>query len=138
MDRGIGFEQYAAYDSDADERSDPTMLWDERWTGSATQIEVWPIPSSNDMTMRMLSLRPLPALTSNDDTAALDDRLITLYAAAELLAGRDAKDARLKLAAAQDYKASLLANAQGGRAPIVMGGGGAPSRRSGHTIIRVT
>lgn len=123
MQRGIDWEEYAQYNSDSDDRSDPALRWDMRWTGSSTQMEVWPIPSSNDMSLRIKGLRPLRALTSDTDVADLDDELIVLFSAYELLGGAGAKDAQAKLAAGNQLLARMRARMKGGSSDVVMGGG---------------
>ena len=49
--RGIGFDHYAQYHSDDDERADPVLAWDIRWRSTVEQIEVWPIPDSSGDTV---------------------------------------------------------------------------------------
>lgn len=135
VDRGIGFEEYAIYDPDDDERSAPLLKWDLRWTGSATQLEVWPLPSEA-MTLQFKCMRPLRAMTDDDDVADLDEDLIVLFAAAEELAAQKAKDADMKLKLAQSHLLSLQANAQAG-APTVRMGLGSQSNMIGRAIVRV-
>lgn len=98
VERGIGPKEYTAYNSDADVRADPVLRWDVIDTG-ALQFEVWPIPASAH-TLRMDGKRALGDLIANDDTADLDDILIVLFAAAEVLDASDQKDADTKRAAA--------------------------------------
>lgn len=123
LHRGIGIEDYAAFDPDQDERSSPVLKWDVRWTGSAEQIEVWPIPSEAQ-TLYFSSLRPLRALTSNSDVADLDDDLIVLMAAAEELEGAGLKDAKTKAAMAQKHLENLRKQAAGASPTVRMGQGG--------------
>lgn len=112
--RGISFPEYAIFDSDADVRSSRALKWDLRWTGSKTQIEIWPIPSDNTQKLWFRCLRPLRPLINLEDVADLDDILITLTSAAEELAAQKAKDAELKLQMAQRHKLALNANARAG------------------------
>jgi len=138
IEQGIGFQEYAEYDSDGDERSEPALRWDWRRTSeTATQIEVWPIPSTNTQKLRFRGIRNLNPLVANTDRATLDDTLIVLFSAAEILASRDAKDAKLKLAAGQGRLASLLKQTSGLHQPFAIGGGDARRSMRGHTIIRV-
>ncbi|MFY9292822.1 MAG: hypothetical protein WAP03_19325 [Methylorubrum rhodinum] len=101
---GIDVAQYAAYDSDEDERSWPVERWAIR---ENAQIELWPVPDRTsaatgfDGTLRLIGIRRLGRLVDDSDTADLDDRLIVLFAAAEALAANGAKDAGVKLDAAQ-------------------------------------
>lgn len=136
ISHGISFAEYATFDSDSDERSDPVLAWDLRWTGSATQIEVWPIPASSGSKLWFRGIRKLRALTSDSDVADLDDRLIVLYAAAETLAAQDSKDAQAKLSAARDRLSRMKGRAQGPTTPIALGQG--RSRDAIHPRARVT
>jgi len=125
--RGIGFEQYAAQNPDLDIRSSPVLRWDLRWTGTETQIEVWPKPLENGSSLMFKCLRPLRALIDDADVADLDDTLITLFASAEELAAQKSKDAELKLQLAQKHLISVRANAQSGASTIQLGLGGGNS-----------
>ena len=91
--RGIHFADYAVYNSDAGIRQDPVLAWDIRWTGTKDQIEVWPIPVSNNMTLQFSGLRTLRPLIADSDVCDLDDQLIVLTAAAELLARQGSANA---------------------------------------------
>lgn len=110
---GIDPGHYAAYDSDLDHRGSPVMRWQ---ITEDEQIELWPIPDvdANPQTregeIRITGIRTLRPLVKDDDRADLDDRLIVLYAAAELLAGSGARDATLKLAAADAHYAKMKSN----------------------------
>ena len=113
VERGIGFDHYAVRDSDADEREDPVQAWDIRWTGSASQIEVWPIPISNGKTLKFFGTRKLTALVNGSDTCGIDSVAIVLFAAAELLARQKAGDAENKLALANRRLRTIKNNAAG-------------------------
>lgn len=110
---GIGAEHYSAWDSDLDERSWPVECW-QIYEGE--QIEVWPIPADNvdtvslDGRLKLTGIKALPPLVADTDVAVLDDRLIVLYAAAELLAASGAKDAPIKLEAARQRERMLTSN----------------------------
>lgn len=97
---GIDASHMTAYNSDRDERQWPPQRWQ---ITEDEQLEVWPIPDSNadpvslDGTLRITAIKNLPPLVADDDRAALDDRLIVLYAAAEYLASKGDKSANLKL-----------------------------------------
>lgn len=110
---GIGAEHYSAWDSDLDERSWPVECWQ---IYEDEQIEVWPIPADNvdtvslDGRLKLTGIKALPPLVADTDVAVLDDRLIVLYAAAELLAASGAKDAPIKLEAARQRERMLTSN----------------------------
>lgn len=96
IDRGISLDHYNMHDSDNDDRADPVLRWDVKDTGSGEQVEVWPIPSE-DSTMRFTGIRKITPLIANADIADLDDQVIVLYAAAEILASAKDASAQVKL-----------------------------------------
>lgn len=136
--RGIGFEEYAQYDSDQGVRADPVLKWDIAATDTVPQIEVWPIPASDGTKLQFIGKRKLRPLVKDSDVADLDDALIVLFAAAEILAAQKSADAQLKLSAAQDRLKTLRANLKSGYEPIVYGGYQSPRPMRGRTIIRVS
>jgi hypothetical protein len=115
LEPGITEAHFSTWDSDADERSWPVRNWR---VGEGEQIEVWPIPSQNGSTdpanrdgqLRVTGIKALAAFAAADDRADLDDTLITLYAAAELLKRKGSDDADLKLDQANKRYATLTGN----------------------------
>ncbi len=97
---GIDAPQYAAFDSELDQRSDPIqrckITEDE-------QLEVWPIAQTDfDATtlegrMKITGIRTLLPLVADSDRADLDDQLLILSCAGDYLAASGAKDAQLKI-----------------------------------------
>lgn len=136
LTRGISFEHYAIYDSDADTRSSPATNWDVRWTGSAEQIEIWPLPDSTNYTVKIEGIRNLRPLLADSDVADLDDQLLTLYTAAEILAREKSADAPAKLSLAQQRMAVLKGQTATG-SPMVALGQGAPSGARRPSQLRV-
>ena len=122
LERGIELSDYEIYDSSLDERQDPVAKWDIRWTGSAAQIEVWPMPSVNTMYLQFVGIRDLRAFLANDDVADLDDWLLVWHAAADILARRSKKDAGRIAAKAQDRFNTLKGRVQGATKPFSLGG----------------
>ncbi len=106
-------QHYAGFDSDLDERSWPVERWQ---VYEDDQIEIWPVPADNadpvsrEGIVRVTGIRALRPLVADDDRADLDDRLITLTAAAETLASDGAENAPLILNAAQQRKLRLIGN----------------------------
>jgi len=96
---GISAYDYTLHDSDTGSRSWP--IWKYEAYG-LSQIEVWPIPSENantttgDGLFRLEGTGNLSTFVSMSDTADLDDQLIVLFAAAELLTRQKSPDAQLK------------------------------------------
>lgn len=97
---GIDAAHYSTYDSDKGETQWPPQRWR---ISEDEQFEIWPIPNSNydpdtkDGRVKLTGIRKLAKLVDDSDRADLDDRLITLYCAAEVLASRGEKDANFKL-----------------------------------------
>lgn len=140
IERGIGEEEFQSYASDDGETSSPALRWDWKWVESqnADMIEVWPIPATNDERLQFTGLRALKPLVADTDTADLDDNLIVLFCAAEILARRDEEDAKLKLKAAEELFGTLTGNYTRGRAPVLVGRGPSPGSHRGRSVIRVS
>lgn len=136
--RGVSFEDYDQYSSVDGEKVDPVRKWDIRWTGADLQIEVWPMPASNVQHLQFRGIRKLRDLVSDSDVADLDDRLIVLFAAAELLARQKSADAQIKLAQAQQRYSRLKSRVTGGADTITLGGTSGERDRPRGTIIRVS
>lgn len=133
--RGIGFEEYAGFNSDDDERADPLLKWDVRAVGNAVQIEAWPIPSSNDQVLWFKCKRDLRQLVEDSDVLDLDDDLIVLFAAAEILAHQKSADAKVKADMAATHFQRLKGRVTGGSEPVKIGGGADRPRAHGTTIV---
>jgi hypothetical protein len=107
---GIGGNDYADWNSDLDERSWPIYRWKFH---DGIELEMWPILDRNaDVTTRdgylkYTGIRKLKPLVADTDRADLDDRLIVMFAAAEMLAATGAKDAQFKLDQANTIYAKL-------------------------------
>jgi len=123
---GITPDDYSVWDSDSDERNDPIRKWQY---ASDTTFEVWPIPDT-DTTVRFTGAKALGTLTSDNHTADLDDLLIVLFTAAELLANQKQADASAKLARAQARYAQLKANYANTKTNAGFVLGGCQGRRS--------
>ena len=117
VEYGIDTDLYDIQDSDADQRSDPIERWCPYNDGPAKggQIEVWPVPQTNgalyvddplapfepgrpingDGLLRFSGTRTVSRLVSEDDQLELDDRLVVLTAAAELLAEQNKQNAQI-------------------------------------------
>lgn len=107
VERGIDEDQFNSLDSDHDIRNDPVVRWEVVDTGSGEQIEVWPIPATNGALLRFTGIRKLKALTDLADRADLDDQLIVLFAAGELLGGAKNPAAQVKFTQANKRKETL-------------------------------
>jgi hypothetical protein len=96
IDRGITDDDYSIFDSDAgegdppeQERAEPVLKWDIRWTGSSDQIEIWPRPTTNDQTIRFVGIQDAPRLVNESDLCLLDDTAVCAFAAALLIKDKD-------------------------------------------------
>ena len=107
-----------------------------RWTGSKTQIEVWPLPASAQ-TLRVVGIRELRSLISNSDVADLDDQMIVLFAAAKILKAKKAEDWEDTLSAANSRRIKMRGRTKGASKMTIYGGGDQPQSRRHGTIIRI-
>lgn len=101
VERGISLDNYTMINSDADAREDPVQRWDVKDTGDGEQIEVWPVPASNGAILRFSGIRKLKPLIAQSDRADLDDQIIVLFSAGELLGGSKNPVAQVKLSQAK-------------------------------------
>jgi hypothetical protein len=131
--RGISAEHYNAYDSVNDDRVEPAFRWDVRWTGSSDQIEIWPIPNTNDQELEFTGIQAAPRLVADADVCLLDDTLVVLFASAALTKGEEAEKI-LKLA--QGHFQTLKARSRGGDTELRLGLGHVDAfKRYGATIV---
>lgn len=142
VEYGVGADQYNQHDSDRDVRSYPVQRYDNF---ENNQIEVWPIPTEDSNTttkqgmLRLHGIKNLGGLINETDTADLDDQLIILYAAAEMLARQKQSDAQNKLAQAQAHYSRLKARLAKTETFVI--GGGEPKgmyRPKGPPLIATT
>lgn len=142
MEYGISAPQYNQYDSDKGITSSPIQRYD---TAENNQIEFWPIPATNSTSsdkngmVRLHGIKNLGGLINDSDLADLDDQLIVLYAAAEMLARQKQADAQNKLAQAQAHYNRLKARLAKTETFVI--GGGEPEgmyRPKGPPLIATT
>lgn len=127
---GIDFKtHYTEFDSDLDQRYDPTRRWDYHYDTAtdSEMIEVWPIPASDfssttkNGALRITGIKNLSSFVSDDDTADLDGDLIVLFAAGEILARNRADDAAAKLQEANDLLRRLKASSSSAKSFSISG-----------------
>jgi hypothetical protein len=112
LEYGIGPHQLAEHDSDESETGWPVRNWE---IYSDTQFESWPIPNTNGTAsslegyFRLIGIRNLSTFVNSSDLADLDDHLLVLFAAAEILARNKAGDAEAKFQQAQAHYARIKA-----------------------------
>jgi hypothetical protein len=133
IEQGITPEHYTAFDSDSGARADPVLHWDYH---GASQFEVWPTPASSGGQIWFEALVPLPALTQESDALVLDDIVVYMHCAAEILASGNQKDAQAKLTQGQDRLRKLLGHVSS-KKRIVLGGSSGGNDRKGKTALRV-
>ena len=84
--RGISPDHYNSFNSDDDTvRSDPVVAWRPH---TQTQFEVWPIPSTDALTLRFEARKAFAKLVNATDECQLDDQLVYLYTAAKIKSTR--------------------------------------------------
>lgn len=108
VERGIRVEHYNSSDSDADVREDPITRWEVIDAGQGEQLEVWPLPATNGALLRFTGIRKLAPMIVNGDIADLDDQLIVLFAAGELLGGAKNPAAQVKFQQAAKRLETLM------------------------------
>ena len=78
------------------------------------------IAATGEGTLRLKGVKNLNPLTAKTHTADLDDQLIVLFAAGELLARQKAPDAQMKMGQAQSHYQKIKGRLSKGD-PIVFG-----------------
>lgn len=109
--RGITMEDYNIYDSDNGDTGTPVRKWDIIDAGSGEQMEVHPMPAEDGEIVRLDGFKKLGALTEDADVCTLDDNLIVLFAAANVLVGQDNNLAKELLAQANKLYLKMRAGA---------------------------
>jgi len=94
-------------------------------TAEVTLFEIWPIPASSQ-TVRFTGQRNISPLIADTDTADLDDLMIVLFSAAEILTRNKQQDAPLKLQKAQSRLNYVRAAYPRRTSHVVFGGGQEP------------
>lgn len=98
LERGITMADYSMYNSDDGVKANPPLKWDSY---DEDQFEIWPIPASEG-SIRLEGRKKLNDLIDEDDTLDLDDELIALHVAAEVLMANKQADAQAKAQAASN------------------------------------
>jgi len=145
IDRGIDFVQYAQYNSDEAQTASPCRCWDIKSTRDSStatntttdQIEVWPIPTDNTQILSFRGIRQLRPLVNPSDVCDLDDILIVLTAAAEILARAKLADADEVKKAASARLAQMKIRTKGASRDINLAGSTDTRSNLGRTIIRI-
>lgn len=127
LDYGIRFADYSGLDPDNSVRADPVLRWDFY---GGTQFEVFPVPASNGDAAAPYSnwiafdgQKAVEQYVSDTNRADIDDLLIALNVAGELLAEngqKAASDAKISAAGRRMFR---LRGNLGNKGRFVMGGG---------------
>lgn len=126
LERGITAREYAIFDSEAGTvTSDPAQRFDLRWSGSAPQIEIWPMPASSTQTLEVIGTRKVSRLVNDADLCLLDDELVVLGAAIRLLSRQKSEDAQIAAAELRTRMAQMKKRSSP-PSRVIMGGGGTP------------
>lgn len=108
VDSSITMDLFNYRNSDLDQRQDPIMRWqmatNVNETAHANEIEVWPIPLTNQV-LRFSAQRSPLTISGDTDTFDLDDLVIVYGVAMEELALRDE---RLYQLMGQKFQARLM------------------------------
>jgi hypothetical protein len=133
LEYGIDYANYNQMNPDMNQRADPQMRWQIR---DERQFEVWPLPASNGNLVEFTGTRRPTKLVANSDRADMDDQLIVLMTAAEILEAQKPGNGAVKAAAASSRLAAMREKYGGGRRRVRMGmGTQEPSRRPADYIL---
>jgi hypothetical protein len=78
----IGWQHYNQLDPKMGQTLDPVRFWCVR---PDDRIEVWPAPATDTAVLSLKGIRKVAPLVQNGDVCELDDRLVVLFAAGEIL-----------------------------------------------------
>lgn len=124
IERGISLDDMYIFDSDSDVRSDPALKWDVRLVSTREQMEIWPIPASSGDSIRMKGKLKFAQLVDDDQQCLIDDSLVILSSAVELLPEKSVGKTKAKLAALQSRYGIVKGRTKFGSETIRMGLGG--------------
>jgi len=128
LEPGIDPERYNEVDSYNAGRGDP-LRWD--WYG-ADGFEVWPVPDAAVGAIYFEGTKKSGALTADTDTADIDDILLSLQVASEILAGNKQDEAaKIKMSAANTRLSQIRAS-KATASRFVIGGSTDTARRPRH------
>jgi len=126
VDYGITPAHWNTYSPERDERADPVRAWERHNTGEgAVMVEVWPVPRTSTGVLRIQGMPYAKRLVSESDIVDLDDQMLALQAAGELLARQGSADAEMKLQQAERRYQQLRSNQHGSNPQFSMN----PKRR---------
>lgn len=125
---GIELSDLNAFDPDQGETSAPIRKWEMDAAVGDNGYRIWPKPSEPGMLLRFKGQKKLNPLVANSDMCTLDDELIVMTAAANILERQGSKDAQSVRAIANRMLTRLRAG--GVKTPVTYLAGGAPGAPS--------
>jgi hypothetical protein len=138
IERGIDFSDYDVWDPAEDERSDPALKWDIKYVTSVEQIEIWPLPAT-EQELRFFGLLQFALLVDDDDVCLLDDDLVILFTVARILKRQKDPDAEDALQAANNHLRKLRIRMTAGAKPTRLGLGDSDYRtKPTRAIVRIS
>lgn len=132
--RGIDLDDMLLYDSEAGARCDPVRKWDVHYTDIKEQIEVWPIPAASGDSLRFIGKRRFTQLIDDADRCLIDDHVVVLSAAIELLPEKSVGKLKTKLAALSSRYSRVKGRSKNGSKSVRMGLGNASSGHQGFVL----
>lgn len=119
LEYGITYDDRSAQDPDNNQRGDPITRW---MAYGEEQFEVWPLPATNGVAdgvneVAFEGQKKVTELTEDASRLDMDDHLIALLCAAEILAGNE-----------QEAAAKVKAGAAGSRLETLRGNTGSKTR----------
>lgn len=137
--RGITYDDYISWDPAEDERSSPALKYDFQNIDGNEQLEIWPI-SEGVQSLLFEGYVEHPKLVNDTDLCLLDDEIILLFAAAELMGDSFKAEAQAKRDQANELLRLIkIKGARNDGAPVRMGlGSGRDRPESGRAVVRIS
>ena len=137
--RGITYDDYISWDPEDDERSSPALKYDFQNINGAEQLEIWPI-SEGVQSLLFEGYITHPKLVNDTDLCLVDDDIVLLFAAAELMGDEFEAEAQAKRDQANELLRLIKIRAsRGDGAPVRMGlGTGRDRPESGRAVVRIS
>lgn len=139
MWRGITYDDYITWDPEDDERSSPALKYDFQNVNGNAQLEIWPI-SEGVQSLHFEGYVTHPKLVNDTDLCLLDDEIVLLFAAAELMGDSFKAEAQAKRDQANELLRLIkIRGARNDGAPVQMGlGSGRDRPESGRAVVRIS
>jgi len=140
---GVGAAELNDVDSDADERRESPVRWQNYLSLAAEEInvnmaEVWPLPD-REVVLRFEGKRKLMPLVNPDtDRSTVDGPVVVLQCAAELLARQKSEDAPIKIQKAQARMDSMRQRTSSPNSNITVPNNGTSGRTPGGQRFRTS